>query len=54
MITDLSMPEIDGFGVIEHVRLNERTQYLPIVVITGDDDFASIEHAFAAGATSFT
>lgn len=53
VVTDLAMPEIDGFGVIEHVRLNERNQHMPIIVITTNDDFASIEHAFAAGATSF-
>lgn len=53
IITDLGMPEIDGFGVIEHVRLRDKTRHVPIIVMTTNDDYASIEHAFASGATSF-
>ncbi|MGI9382849.1 MAG: ATP-binding response regulator [Methyloligellaceae bacterium] len=53
VITDLTMPEIDGFGVIEHIRLQEKLRHVPIIVITTNDDYASIEHAFASGATSF-
>ncbi|MCG8558949.1 MAG: hybrid sensor histidine kinase/response regulator [Hyphomicrobiales bacterium] len=53
VITDLTMPEIDGFGLIEHIRLQERLQHIPVIVITTSDDYASIEHAFASGATSF-
>lgn len=53
VITDLSMPEIDGFGVIEHIRLQEKLRHIPVIVIATSDDYASIEHAFASGATSF-
>ncbi len=53
VITDLAMPELDGFGVIDHIRQHDKLLNVPIIVITCSDDYASIEHAFASGATSF-
>ncbi len=52
-VVDLGMPELDGFGLIAHLRQTPRTIDLPIVVATSRDDSEAIERAFAAGATSF-
>ena len=52
-VVDLGMPELDGFGLISHLRQTPRTIDLPIIVATGRDDSEAIERAFAAGATSF-
>ena len=38
LVTDLHMPGMDGFELIERVRANGRHAALPIVVITGSTD----------------
>ena len=38
LVTDLHMPGMDGFELIERVRKNQRHARLPIVVITGSTD----------------
>ena len=37
IITDLMMPEIDGFTVIDHVKSNPQTSHIPIVVVTAKE-----------------
>lgn len=50
---DLDMPVVDGFELIGRIRKSEDLYDLPIVIVTGRSDIASIERAYAAGATSF-
>ena len=50
---DLSMPNIDGFTLIQCMRGHPRTKHMPIIVVTSSNDRQSIERAFEAGATSF-
>jgi CheY-like chemotaxis protein len=38
MVTDLHLPHMDGFELIQNVRSNPRYAALPIVVISGDSD----------------
>lgn len=38
LVTDLHMPGMDGFELIDRVRASEHTAALPIVVITGSTD----------------
>jgi threonine synthase len=37
IVTDLMMPGIDGFGVVEELRLDPRTRDIPIVVVSAKD-----------------
>jgi PAS domain S-box-containing protein len=37
LLLDLIMPHLDGFGVIERLRANPRTQDLPIIVLSARD-----------------
>jgi diguanylate cyclase (GGDEF)-like protein len=53
LLLDLEMPEIDGYETCRQIRQLPGGAALPIVVVTGMDDPASIERAFAAGATDF-
>ena len=41
MITDLEMPEMDGFELIAHVSGDIRTENLPIVAITGHEELGA-------------
>ena len=36
VLLDLSMPVLDGFGVAEGLRADERTRDVPLVVLTGE------------------
>ncbi len=35
VLLDLMMPEMDGFGVLEAIRSDERTRDIPVLVLTG-------------------
>ena len=34
MILDLMMPEVDGFEVLRQIRSNEKTDHLPVIILT--------------------
>jgi two-component system cell cycle response regulator len=55
VITDLSMPELDGYGLVKRIRESvvSRIQNIPVIVVTGAEDTAARERAFEAGANDF-
>jgi len=55
VITDLSMPKLDGFGLLERMRASEvtRVQNLPVIMVTAADDTDARERAIQAGANDF-
>ena len=38
VITDVDMPEMDGFGLVNALRGNPRTQHIPLVMITSAEE----------------
>ncbi len=38
LVTDLQMPRMDGFELIERVRSDRRYRRLPIIALSGDSD----------------
>ena len=38
IITDLNMPVMDGFALIENVRAHEKYKYIPILMLTTESD----------------
>jgi len=55
VITDLTMPRVDGFELLTRVRSSKvaRIRDLPMIVISGEDEAAERERAAAMGATDF-
>jgi two-component system, chemotaxis family, chemotaxis protein CheY len=53
IITDINMPRMDGFGVIENVRRDTKHRATPILVLTTESDQTKKERARAAGATGW-
>ena len=53
LITDLHMPEVDGFELIERVRADRRYGKLPIVVISGDSNAETPDRLRRLGANAF-
>ncbi|MBB2203609.1 response regulator [Gluconacetobacter takamatsuzukensis] len=53
IITDINMPRMDGFGVIETVRKMSQFKHLPVIVLTTESDPEKKAKARAAGATGW-
>jgi CheY-like chemotaxis protein len=53
VITDLSMPEMDGMTLLQELRANPQFQTLPVIILTGSAYAQDNTRATAAGATSF-
>lgn len=52
-LVDLDMPGMGGFEMIRQIRAHTGIGRLPVIVVTGREDIASIDAAYHAGATSF-
>jgi signal transduction histidine kinase/DNA-binding response OmpR family regulator len=53
VLLDVIMPEMDGFRTCAALRQTARGEHLPIVMLTGLEDEASIDRAYEVGATDF-
>jgi diguanylate cyclase (GGDEF)-like protein len=55
VLTDLDMPKLDGFGLLERIRGSkvQRVQELPVVIISGDEDDEAHQRALELGASDF-
>jgi len=55
VISDLSMPKLDGFGLLGRIRRSEshRVRDLPVIMISGNEDDETKSRARAAGASDF-
>jgi two-component system, sensor histidine kinase and response regulator len=53
LLLDIEMPHLNGFSLLEEIRSDERLRHLPVIMLTGRDDIASIDRAYQLGANSF-
>lgn len=54
LLLDLHMPGLDGFGVMDALRSSlSADSFLPVLVLTADDDAVVKQRALAAGAKDF-
>ena len=53
VVLDALMPGLDGFETCARLRLRPGCEALPVLMLTGLDDEASISRAYEAGATDF-
>ncbi len=53
VLLDVQMPEMNGFDTCAKIREMPDTKHTPILMVTGLDDYESIEKAYEAGATDF-
>ena len=53
VISDLTMPKLDGYGLLKRIRSSKisRIRNMPVVVVSGSDEQAERDRAKAAGAT---
>ncbi len=52
VITDLNMPVMDGNELIEHIRNESAHPYVPILMVTSEENSARLEHVQQAGVSA--
>ena len=53
VLVDLRMPGTDGFDVITLLRANPRTEHLPVILLSSEEDAEIKAKAFATGANDY-
>ncbi|MDX8410062.1 MAG: response regulator [Mariprofundales bacterium] len=49
LLLDLNMPILDGFQVLEHLKADEATRHIPVVVLTTTDAPHEVERCYQLG-----
>ncbi|HEY8287333.1 MAG TPA: response regulator [Chloroflexota bacterium] len=53
MLLDLKLPKVDGLQVLQAVRADERTQFLPVVILTSSDEQRDLVESYRLGVNSY-
>ena len=53
ILTDLSMPEMDGFELLKKIREDEQYVSIPVIIVTGYDDVYPEEKGLGLGAVDY-
>ena len=53
VLLDLNMPRLDGFGVLRKMRQEERTRFVPVVMLTSSDHPEDVHRAYELGANGY-
>lgn len=53
IILDLNLPKLDGLGVLKAIRADERTKFIPVVIMTSSKEDQDIISGYQFGANSY-
>ena len=53
VVLDLDMPDVDGIGVLKHIRANPDLAHLPVLILTSHDEETYTRRGFELGATDY-
>jgi two-component system response regulator len=53
VLLDINLPKINGLDVLRRIRSDERTKYLPVVVLTTSSEERDIVESYNLGANSY-
>jgi CheY-like chemotaxis protein len=53
VLLDLMMPVMDGYEVLEHLRANDATKELPVVILSALNSNDDVKRGFDLGANDF-
>jgi two-component system response regulator len=53
ILLDLQLPRLDGLGVLKAIRADERTRYVPVVILTSSKEEQDLMGGYSLGANSY-
>jgi CheY-like chemotaxis protein len=53
VLLDLKMPKVDGIQVLKAMKSDDRTRFIPVVVLTSSREDRDLEECYRLGANSY-
>jgi two-component system, response regulator len=53
VLLNLKMPRLNGFEVLKKMRADERTRFVPVVMLTSSDPPEDVRRAYELGANGY-
>ena len=53
IVSDVNMPNMDGISFVRQVKLHPKHKFIPVIMLTTEDESAKMQQAKAAGARAW-
>ena len=53
VLLDLNLPVLDGYQVLQHMKADERSQRIPVIILTTTDDAREVSRCYELGCSVY-